>query len=160
MASIINKQQLDEMRQKGQTDFQIAKEEEIKRVKYLFLNKMYNADRDIEMINASIKWALETNKLYTEPVYLSLPYDLRQKEFTLFEQEAVCEILMDLGYNKLMPLKSFNIDGHNKQYFVHLEQTPQLIVPKLTDITIHNKKHHWFFWKPEELRIYFSIYIG
>ena len=158
MTHIITKKEIDILKVEGSKTFTQQKEEEIKRVKYLFLNKMYNIERDTKMINSSIEYAIQIGRTYTNPVFLSLPYDVVKKEHTLFEQEAVCQIIMDLGYHKFMYI-DYSSNGHNKFYFVKTESTPELISTRLTDITFYKEKHHLFFWKTTEVRVYFSIYL-
>jgi hypothetical protein len=114
----------------------------------------------MDNIKSSIEWAISVGKTYTSPTYLSLSREICKKECVMFETEAVRELLKDAGFTKLCNMKAF-YHNHNAQYFTINETTPVNIDEKRSlDITIHYKKHHWFFWRPVEIRVYFSLYIG
>lgn len=154
---ILTKDQATKIRANKGNLFDMQKAEAIEKTKQVYLK--YSQDKFAD-INNAIEWAAETKHDCTRAVCLSVPYEIANKEHLLFDFDAVASILKDRGYTHLMQLTS-HYHKHNRFYFPLYSPPPVKIGDiKGMEITIHYNRHHWFFWKPVEVRVYFSLYLG
>ena len=154
---LIKKDELEELKSSIPTELEIAKAERIQQTKQIYLQ--HNIDR-FEKINESIIDSIKLNRTYSRPLYLQIPYSI--KDQVLFDIQAVSEILKDAGYNKVMPMRSYP-SGKNREYYTDQDGIAKHIDTSnfgYMDSTYYKIKRYFFFWKPVEVRIYFSLYLG
>lgn len=154
---LIKKDKLEELKSSIPTELEIAKAERIQQTKQIYIE--HNTNR-FDSINQAIIDSIKLNRTYTTPLYLQIPYSIRNE--VLFDIQAVSEILKDAGYTKLMPMRTF-LSGKNREYYTDTYEIAKDIDTcnfGYMDITYYKIKRYFFFWKPVEVRIYFSLYLG